>query len=158
MGASVWMRRLHLLSSTSGAVPRLLWCAAVLLSCRRYDAGDNVKFNLPMAWSAGVLAWSLVDFEAGYKAAGEYKNGLHAVKWVTDYFIKCIGDGETDIVVQVSTAARQFVVAPQTEALRTSTAVKSCAAQLSSAAARRRRCCLYPGRQWCSGPWRVGPP
>jgi hypothetical protein len=27
-----------------------------------YDAGDNVKFNLPMAWSAGVLAWSVVDF------------------------------------------------------------------------------------------------
>jgi hypothetical protein len=27
-----------------------------------YDAGDNVKFNLPMAWSAGVIAWSLVDF------------------------------------------------------------------------------------------------
>ena len=27
-----------------------------------YDAGDNVKFNLPMAWSAGVLAWSIVDF------------------------------------------------------------------------------------------------
>jgi endoglucanase len=27
-----------------------------------YDAGDNVKFNLPMAWSAGVLAWSLVEF------------------------------------------------------------------------------------------------
>jgi hypothetical protein len=27
-----------------------------------YDAGDNVKFNLPMAWSAGVLAWSLLDF------------------------------------------------------------------------------------------------
>jgi hypothetical protein len=28
-----------------------------------YDAGDNVKFNLPMAWSAGVIAWSLVDFK-----------------------------------------------------------------------------------------------
>jgi hypothetical protein len=27
-----------------------------------YDAGDNVKFNLPMAWSAGVLAWSVVEF------------------------------------------------------------------------------------------------
>jgi hypothetical protein len=61
-----------------------------------------VKFNLPMAWSAGVLAWSLVDFEAGYKAADEYENALDAVKWVTDYFIKCIGEGETDIVVQVS--------------------------------------------------------
>jgi hypothetical protein len=68
---------------------------------RRYDAGDNVKFNLPMAWSAGVLAWSLVDFEAGYKTAGQYKIALDNLKWVTDYFIKCIGDGETDIVVQV---------------------------------------------------------
>lgn len=28
----------------------------------RYDAGDNVKFNFPMAWSAHVLAWSIVDF------------------------------------------------------------------------------------------------
>lgn len=160
VGASVWVRCMRRLSGTSA--PSALVCChpAVLLSCRRYDAGDNVKFNLPMAWSAGVLAWSLVDFEAGYKAAGEYKNGLDAVKWVTDYFIKCIGDGETDIVVQVSTAGRQSVVAPQTKALRTSlsTAVKSCAAQLSSAAAHHRRCCLRPGRQWCSGPWRVGPP
>jgi hypothetical protein len=31
------------------------------LPCR-YDAGDNVKFNLPMAWSAHVMAWSIVDF------------------------------------------------------------------------------------------------
>lgn len=28
----------------------------------RYDAGDNVKFNLPMAWASHVLAWSVVDF------------------------------------------------------------------------------------------------
>jgi hypothetical protein len=35
--------------------------AALLCSCR-YDAGDNVKFNFPMAWSAHVLAWSIVDF------------------------------------------------------------------------------------------------
>jgi hypothetical protein len=27
-----------------------------------YDAGDNVKFNLPMAWTAHVLAWSVVEF------------------------------------------------------------------------------------------------
>ena len=27
-----------------------------------YDAGDNVKFNFPMAWSAHVIAWSIVDF------------------------------------------------------------------------------------------------
>jgi endoglucanase len=28
-----------------------------------YDAGDNVKFNLPMAWTLGVLAWSVVEFK-----------------------------------------------------------------------------------------------
>lgn len=37
------------------------WVAVLLLPCR-YDAGDNVKFNFPMAWSAHVLAWSIVDF------------------------------------------------------------------------------------------------
>jgi hypothetical protein len=28
-----------------------------------YDAGDNVKFNLPMAWTLGALAWSVVEFK-----------------------------------------------------------------------------------------------
>jgi hypothetical protein len=47
----------------------LLLVAAVLCSwllllvlLSRYDAGDNVKFNFPMAWSAHVLTWSIVDF------------------------------------------------------------------------------------------------
>ena len=81
----------------------MCWYLLALCVCSitRYDAGDNVKFNLPMAWSAGVLAWSLVDFEAGFKAAGQYKAALDSVKWATDYFIKCIGDGQSDIVVQV---------------------------------------------------------
>jgi hypothetical protein len=39
-----------------------------------YDAGDNVKFNLPMAWSAGVLGWSIVEFKE-VRAAGN--NCLH---------------------------------------------------------------------------------
>jgi hypothetical protein len=36
----------------------------------------------------------------GYKAAGQYQAALANIKWVTDYFIKCIGDGK-EIVVQV---------------------------------------------------------
>lgn len=28
-----------------------------------YDAGDNVKFNLPMAWTASALAWSVFEFK-----------------------------------------------------------------------------------------------
>lgn len=29
-----------------------------------YDAGDNVKFNFPMAWTAAVLGWGVYEFGA----------------------------------------------------------------------------------------------
>jgi len=35
-------------------------------------AGDYVKFGFPMAFTATVLAWGLVDHEDGYKIAGAY--------------------------------------------------------------------------------------
>ncbi|KAG7169951.1 Endoglucanase E-4-like 14, partial [Homarus americanus] len=34
-----------------------------------YDAGDHVKFGFPMAYTATVLAWGLIDFADGYEAA-----------------------------------------------------------------------------------------
>lgn len=46
-----------------------------------FDAGDNVKFNLPMAWSVGVLAWSVFEFADGYKAAGQYDEALDNIRW-----------------------------------------------------------------------------
>ena len=54
-----------------------------------YDAGDYVKFGLPMASTITLLAWGMILFPEGYKLAGEYENGLAAIKWGTDYFIKC---------------------------------------------------------------------
>jgi hypothetical protein len=65
-----------------------------------YDAGDNVKFNLPMAWTSAVLAWSVYEFPDGYKNAKQYETALANIKWVTDYFIKAVGDGN-EIVGQV---------------------------------------------------------
>ena len=35
-----------------------------------YDAGDNVKFNLPQAAAMTLLAWSGIEFGEGYKKAG----------------------------------------------------------------------------------------
>jgi len=53
-----------------------------------YDAGDFVKFGFPMAYTATVLSWGLLDYEAGYTSAGALDDGRKAVKWATDYFLK----------------------------------------------------------------------
>ena len=42
-----------------------------------------------------VLAWGGISYEAGYRSAGEFDYLLDAVKWGTDYFIKChVSDNE----------------------------------------------------------------
>jgi endoglucanase len=53
-----------------------------------YDAGDHVKFGFPMAGTATVLAWGLLEFEAGYKAAGQQDAMLRNLRFVNDYFIR----------------------------------------------------------------------
>ena len=35
-------------------------------------AGDFVKFGFPMAYTATVLAWAVIDFENGFNKASEY--------------------------------------------------------------------------------------
>ena len=71
-----------------------------------YDAGDNVKFNFPQAFSLTMLAWSGITFEDGYKKSDQFEYLLDAVKWGTDYLIKChtskdelyvqVGNGQVD--------------------------------------------------------------
>ena len=65
-----------------------------------YDAGDNVKFNFPQASAITLLAWSGIDFADGYKKAGQFEYLLDAVKWGTDYLIKC-HSGKNELYVQV---------------------------------------------------------
>ncbi|NLL04958.1 MAG: endoglucanase [Clostridiaceae bacterium] len=54
-----------------------------------YDAGDNAKFNLPMAYSATMLGWSVYENRDAYKKSGQLDYILDNIKWATDYFIKC---------------------------------------------------------------------
>ena len=54
-----------------------------------FDAGDYVKFGFPMASTITNLAWGMLEFKQGYIAAGQFDHGLAAIKWGTDYFIKC---------------------------------------------------------------------
>ncbi len=71
-----------------------------------YDAGDNVKFNLPMAYSAAMLGWSVYEDRESYEQSGQLEYILGDIRWVTDYLIKChpedevfyyqVGDGNAD--------------------------------------------------------------
>ncbi|KAJ0965466.1 hypothetical protein J5N97_026604 [Dioscorea zingiberensis] len=71
-----------------------------------YDAGDHVKFGLPMAFTVTMLAWSVIEYGDAITAAGEVNHALEAIKWGTDYFVKAhtqpnvlwaeVGDGDTD--------------------------------------------------------------
>lgn len=53
-----------------------------------YDAGDNVKFGLPMAFTVTMLSWGVIEYGDDIEDGGEYEHALGAIKWGTDYFIK----------------------------------------------------------------------
>ena len=66
-----------------------------------YDAGDNVKFGFPMAFSITLLSWSAVEFSPNLQKVGQLSNTLNAIRWGTDYLLKA-HTGPTELWVQVS--------------------------------------------------------
>ncbi len=52
-----------------------------------HDAGDLVKFGLPEAWSMNMLAWSLLDYPAGYASAGQTQTAMENLRWGDDYIL-----------------------------------------------------------------------
>jgi hypothetical protein len=75
-----------------------------------YDAGDHVKFGLPMSANNTMLAWGGIEYKSAYQQSGQWDELLDAVKWGTDYFLKAhvseggktkelyvqVGDGHAD--------------------------------------------------------------
>ncbi|KAJ6341682.1 hypothetical protein OIU78_009771 [Salix suchowensis] len=71
-----------------------------------YDAGDNVKFGLPMAFTVTMMSWSIIEYGKQLGSSGELGHAMKAVKWGSDYLIKAhpqpdvlygeVGDGNTD--------------------------------------------------------------
>ncbi|KAG8057519.1 hypothetical protein GUJ93_ZPchr0002g26514 [Zizania palustris] len=54
-----------------------------------YDAGDNVKFGFPMAFTTTMLAWGVVEF-GDSMPADERGHAADAVRWATEYLLKAI--------------------------------------------------------------------
>ncbi|XAR72769.1 Cellulase [Bertholletia excelsa] len=65
-----------------------------------YDAGDNVKFGFPMAFSTTMLAWSVIEF-GDEMPASDRRSALVAVRWATDYLLKTVSQLPNRIFVQV---------------------------------------------------------
>eukprot|EP00253_Pinus_taeda_P009040 PITA_09040 len=63
-----------------------------------YDAGDNVKYGFPMAYTATMLSWSVIEF--GNLMDKELTHALTAIRWATDYILKTVVYPDT-IYVQV---------------------------------------------------------
>ena len=76
-----------------------------------HDAGDHVKFGLPLASTLSTLAWGGISFSDGYLKADEMNALLDTVRWGTDYLMKAqalntngettffiaqVGDGDED--------------------------------------------------------------
>ena len=54
-----------------------------------YDAGDHVKFNLPMAYSATMLGWALYEYRSGFSSAGQLTHAQNNLRFVREYLQDC---------------------------------------------------------------------
>ncbi len=76
-----------------------------------YDAGDHVKFGLPMAFSLTMLAWGGLEYADEYAETQQTAPLLEVLRWGADYLMKChvrnadgstaafygqVGDGDLD--------------------------------------------------------------
>ncbi|KAK9145787.1 hypothetical protein Sjap_005690 [Stephania japonica] len=64
-----------------------------------YDAGDNVKFGLPMAFTTTMLSWSVIEFGSSMK--DQVENARAAVRWGADYLLKAATATPGTLYVQV---------------------------------------------------------
>ncbi|XWS45539.1 hypothetical protein CRYUN_Cryun15aG0145100 [Craigia yunnanensis] len=76
------------------------------LSKGMYDAGDAMKFGFPMAFTATVLSWAILEYGDQMSAVKQLGYAQNSLRWITDYLINAhpsenvlyiqVGDPELD--------------------------------------------------------------
>lgn len=72
-----------------------------------YDAGDNLKFGLPVAFTTTLLSWSVIEF--GSSMNNQLKHANDAVRWGADYLLKAATATPDALYVQVSPERRRLL-------------------------------------------------
>ncbi|MFZ4775704.1 MAG: glycoside hydrolase family 9 protein [Terrimicrobiaceae bacterium] len=62
--------------------------AGLDLSGGFFDAGDHVKFVLPMASSLSLMAWGGIEYGTAFDSSGQKTALLDVIRWGTDWLIK----------------------------------------------------------------------
>lgn len=57
------------------------------LSKGMYDAGDNMKFGFPMAFTATMLSWAILEYGHHMQEVKQLEDARDSLKWITDYLI-----------------------------------------------------------------------
>ncbi|KAK9270911.1 hypothetical protein L1049_026498 [Liquidambar formosana] len=70
------------------------------LSKGMYDAGDHMKFGFPMAFTATVLSWAILEYGDQMNAVNQLESAQDSLKWITDYLINA-HPSENVLYVQV---------------------------------------------------------
>ncbi|MFC5765742.1 glycoside hydrolase family 9 protein, partial [Actinacidiphila bryophytorum] len=80
--------------------------AGIDLTGGYHDAGDEVKFGFPMAFSMTMLGWGGIDEASGYSKSGQNTYLLRNLRWGDDWLLKAhpsanvlygqVGDGGSD--------------------------------------------------------------
>ncbi|XP_043713191.1 endoglucanase 24 isoform X1 [Telopea speciosissima] len=57
------------------------------LSKGLYDAGDHMKFGFPLAFTATVLSWAILEYGDHMSIVKQLEPAQESLKWITDYLI-----------------------------------------------------------------------
>lgn len=61
--------------------------AKIDLSKGMYDAGDHMKFGFPMAFTATVLSWAILEYGDQMQVVNQLEPAQNSLKWITDYLV-----------------------------------------------------------------------
>ena len=79
------------------------------LSKGMYDAGDHMKFGLPMAFTATVLSWSILEYGDHMDKVDQLEKAQDSLKWITDFLVKAHPDDNV-LYIQVCLCYLRFQV------------------------------------------------